>query len=286
VKLFGNPIVLSMALALGVSVFATLVTILVVRGLRRKLTQEAFLLETTPALDQFPMHTYNAVIQQLKQQKHELLTTQQVERRRAKASENISAAVLSNLSSGVLFLTPNGLVRRANSAARNILGFASPAGMSVEELFRDATLTSSSGSQQRLSVVVQASLHGQTHSGTVEAHYVTPAGEQRIFEMTITSVRAPSGEVLGAACLINDKTELALIQRQQELRGEMSAEMALALRTSLATISGYARQLAATNDPELSRQLAADIVSEAAQLDHTIGGFLVGARAAKAAAGA
>jgi signal transduction histidine kinase len=88
---------------------------------------------------------------------------------------------------------------------------------------------------------------------------------------------------LGAACLITDKTEFATIQRLQELRGEMSAEMALALRSSLATISSYAQQLAVSSDPTLVRQLAVDIVSEAADLDHTIGGFLTGAKAAKAA---
>jgi hypothetical protein len=59
--------------------------------------------------------------------------------------------------------------------------------------------------------------------------------------------------------------------------------MALALRSSLATISSYAQQLAATRDLVLVRQLAVDIVAEAAELDHTIGGFLAGARAAKAA---
>jgi signal transduction histidine kinase len=91
---------------------------------------------------------------------------------------------------------------------------------------------------------------------------------------------------LGAACLITDKTEFALIQRLQELRGEMSGEMALALRNSLATISSYAQQLAVSRDPTLVRQLAVDIVSEAADLDHTIGGFLAGAKAAKSAAGA
>jgi signal transduction histidine kinase len=90
------------------------------------------------------------------------------------------------------------------------------------------------------------------------------------------------GETLGAACLINDQTEMAQIRRQQELRGEMSAEMALALRTSLTTISGYAQQLAASRDAELARQLATDIASEAAHLDRTIGGFLAGAKAARA----
>ncbi len=88
---------------------------------------------------------------------------------------------------------------------------------------------------------------------------------------------------MGAACLITDKTEFALIQRLQELRGEMSGEMALALRNSVATISSYAQQLAVSSDPTMVRQLAVDIVSEAADLDHTIGGFLAGGKAAKAA---
>ena len=68
------------------------------------------------------------------------------------------------------------------------------------------------------------------------------------------------------------------IRRQQELRGEMSAEMALGLRNSLTTIAGYAQQLAASQDQELARQLAADIAAEAAHLDRTIGGFLAGAK--------
>jgi hypothetical protein len=41
--------------------------------------------------------------------------------------------------------------------------------------------------------------------------------------------------------------------------------------------------VAVSSDPTLVRQLAVDIVSEAADLDHTIGGFLTGAKAAKAA---
>jgi len=285
VKLLSNPIVVRMAIALFISAFGCWVAILLVRRMRRVLTEESFAIDTAPEFEQFPMHTYNAVIQQLKQQKHELLSVQQVERRRAKTSENISAAVLSNLSSGVVFLTTNGLVRNANSAAKSILGFAAPVGMSISEVFREAKLASSSpsGPRETLAAAVQTSLREPSASRRAEADYVTPAGESRILEITISPVYAPSGESLGAACLITDKTELALIQRLQELRGEMSSEMALALRNSLATISSYAQQLAVTRDPIMVRQLAADIVSEAADLDRTIGGFLAGAKAAKAA---
>ncbi len=282
-KILSNPIVVRMAIVLFVMGFGFWVATLLLRRMRRILTEESFAIDSAPELEQFPMQTYNAVIQQLKQQKHELLSVQQVERRRAKTSENISSVVLSNLSSGVLFLTTNGLVRTANAAAKSILGFASPVGMSVPEIFRDARLSSAPGSEGTLAAAVQASLREQSASQRVEADYATPAGEQRILEITISPVYAPSGETLGTACLITDKTEFALIQRLQELRGEMSAEMALALRNSLATISSYAQQLAVSHDPTLVRQLAVDIVSEAADLDHTIGGFLAGAKAAKAA---
>jgi nitrogen fixation/metabolism regulation signal transduction histidine kinase len=279
VKLFGNPIFLRMGLLLFAGVFAYCMGAIMVRRMRRSLLEEAAGLETPAPRELFPLQTYNAVIQQLKQQKHELLSEQQAERRRAKTSESISAAVLSHLSSGVLFVTPNAIVRQANAAARQILGFASPAGMSLAELFREATLVSATGWNANLAQSIAACLGENIPFRNLEAKYVTPAGEQRLLEITVSSVSAPSGDVVGAACLINDKTEVVMIRRQQELRGEMSAEMALELRTSLNTISGYARQLAANCDPDLARQLAADIASEAAQLDRTIGGFLAGASA-------
>ena len=282
-KLLSNPVLLRMALFFIAAAFAFVMGALLMRRMRRSLADEASLIEGATSLERFPLHTYHAVIQQLKQQKHELLTEQQMERRRAKTSENISAAVLSNLSCGVMFFSPNGLVRQANTAAREILGFASPVGMNTAEIFREASLLSGSEPEISLAEAVQISLQDNTPSRRLEARYVTPAGEERMLDVTATAVCAPNGEVLGAACLINDQTEMAQIRRQQELRGDMSAEMALELRNSLATISGYAQQLAANHDPDLARQLAADIAAESAHLERTIGGFLAGAKAAKAA---
>jgi nitrogen fixation/metabolism regulation signal transduction histidine kinase len=284
VKLMTNPIVLRMVMVLCAGGFAFILGLLVTRRMRRSLTEEGVPLDHRPSAESLPLHTYHAVIQQLKQQKHELQSLQQVERRRARTSENISAAVLSNLSCGVMFFTPNGLIRQANFAAKRILGFAAPTGMSAEALFRDATVTSPvDRSHISLAGTVEASLHEQTPHQQMEAQYLTPGGEERVLDIVLSSVLAPNGDVLGATCLINDKTEMSQIRRHQELRGEMSAEMALELRNSLTTISGYAQQLAASRDPELARQLASDIAAEAAHLDRTIGGFLSGARAATAA---
>ncbi|MGA8311184.1 MAG: PAS domain-containing protein [Terriglobales bacterium] len=282
-RLLSNPIMLRMAVVFVAAGVAFVVGLMMMKHLRRSITEEASFPDAPSAPESFPLHTYHAVIQQLKQQKHELQSSQREERRRAKTSENISAAVLSNLSCGVLFFTPNGLVRQTNSSARQILGFASPVGMSAVEMFRNAELLSASdGAYASLAEAVDASLREKSRFRRLEARYRTPAGEERTLDITVSSVHAPDSEVLGAACLIYDRTEMAEIRRQQELRGEMSAEMALGLRNSLTTIAGYAQQLAASRDPGLARQLAADIAAEAAHLDRTIGGFLAGAKTARA----
>jgi len=204
----------------------------------------------------------------------------------ALASENFSQAVLSNLSCGVLVFGPNGLVKTSNPAAKEILGFASATGMGVEDIFRGAVVRSANpapsaevpgkitGEPFHLADEVCAVLREGSKRRQVDAEYRTPAGEDRFIEVTISQVPAADGSLLGVACLISDLSELERIRRQQELYGEISAEMALQLRTSLATISGYAQQLANSRDPELAKQLATDIAHESAQLDRSIGGFL------------
>jgi PAS domain-containing protein len=235
-------------------------------------------------LESLPLHLYNTVIQQLKQQKQELQLQTLAEQRRARTTENFSQAVLSNLSSGVLVFGSNGLVKQANPAAKDILGFHSPSGMSAEDIFRSAPICSPESSavysdglgdsSARLAEEVHAVLREGSKCRQLQADYTTPNGENRRIAVTISPVPAVDGTLLGAACLITDRSEFEQIRNQQELQGEISAEMALELRTSLTTISGYAQQLARNRNPELAPQLATDIASEAARLDRRIGGFL------------
>jgi nitrogen fixation/metabolism regulation signal transduction histidine kinase len=265
--------------------FAFAIGLIIMRRMRRSIVEEGSFESGRPGAESFPLHTYHAVIQQLKQQKHELQSQQQEERRRSKTSENISTTVLSNLSCGVLFFTTNGLVRQGNASARQILGFSTLTGLRAAEIFRDTALTGSSGGPRTtVAAVVDSSLREKRPLQRLDAEYLTPAGEKRVLEITVNSVHAPDGEVLGATCLVDDRTEVARIRRQEELRGEVSAEMALTLRSSLATISGYAQQLAASRDSDLVKQLAIDIASEAASLDRTIGRFLAEATAGRSAA--
>src|ERR1700732_3030368 len=230
---------------------AFLVAIWGMRAFRRSIAAEAELdAGAATKLEALPLHLYNTVIQQLKQQKHELQLQNQTEQRRARTTENFSQAVLSNLSSGVLVFGLNGLVKQANPAAREILGFASPAGMNAEDIFRDAASCASSISPNggnpddapsppgRLAEEVQIVLREESKRRQLEADYLTPSGKHRRIAVTVSAVPAVVGGLLGAACLISDLSESERIRRQQELQGEISAEMALELRTSLATISG------------------------------------------------
>ncbi|MGB8583526.1 MAG: PAS domain-containing protein [Candidatus Sulfotelmatobacter sp.] len=284
VRLFTNPLVMRSMLVLFAAGFAFILAIFLMRRLRHNIAAEADLDSgTAPTLDTLPVHLYNTVIQQLKQQKHELEVQTLTEQRRARTTENFSQTVLSNLPSGVLVFGLNGLLKQANPAAKEILGFASLSGMSAADIFRDAKVCSTNSeslSSDRAddSASVTEEIHAVWHEDSkrrqLEADYTTPAGEKLHLAVTISAVPAVDGSLLGVACLISDRSEFEQIRRQQELQGEVSAEMALELRTSLATIAGYAQQLARNRDPDLAPQLAADIAGEAASLDRRIGGFL------------
>jgi len=287
VKILTNPLLLRSAVVLFCGAFAFLLGLVFMRMLRKSITEEGdFSATANPSLESMPLHVFDNVIQQLKQQKHELQVQSKAEQHRARTSENFSQAVLSNLSCGVLVFAPNGLVRSSNPAAKAILGFASATGMSADDIFRGALVSRAQPAATADSVdelvdepvsladEVRAVLQQDCKRRDAQAEYETPAGEKRFIAVTVSPVPAVDGSLLGVACLINDLSELERIRRQQELHGEISAEMALQLRTSLATISGYAQQLANSRDAELAKQLAGDIAHEAAQLDRSIGGFL------------
>ncbi len=296
VRLLTNPVVLRATFVLFAAGCAFVFAIWLMRRLRRNIADEASLNAMAPTLDALPVHLYSTVIQQLKQQKHELQVQTLSEQRRARTSENFSQTVLSNLPSGVLVFGLNGLVKQSNPAAKQILGFRSLTGMSAEDIFRHAAVCSPNSSAVysdgladfpvRLAEEVHAVLREGSKHRQLEAEYTTPAGDKLHVAVTVSAVPAVDGSLLGVACLISDRSEFEHIRRQQELHGEISAEMALQLRTSLTTIAGYAQQLARNRDPNLAPQLAADIACEAASLDRRIGGFLAEKPTASGAAAA
>jgi PAS domain-containing protein len=288
VTLLMNPMALRMGLLLFVAIAAFGLGLFTIRLLRKNLVSESESLNPAPmAAEGLPVHAYHAVIQQLKQQKHELTTQQLSERRKAKASDTLSSTILSNLSCGVLFFNTSGLLRQANAAARKLLGFASPVGLDVGDLFRTATLrpeSNSSDSTSSLSSSVEQALApalaGKSAVRGLVVNYFSRNGESHVLEVTASPVLAEDASLMGTTLVLTDKTDIERIRHDQKLHQEVSSELALGLRDSLTTIAGYAQQLACSRDHELARQLADGIAHEAANLDRTIGSFLGGAQAA------
>ncbi len=281
-NLLVNPVVLRMGLLLLVGGAAFGLGLFVIRRLRKNLDQESQSLGHSPlAAEGLPVHAYHAVIQQLKQQKHELTTQQLSDRRKAKASDTLSSTILSNLSCGVLFLNTSGLVRQTNAAARKLLGFASPVGLHAADLFRTATLRPEpDGPEATVEQALAPALAGKSAVRGLVLNYFTRDGESRVLEVTASPVLAEDASLMGTTLVLTDKTDLERVLHAQKMHQEISSELALGLRISLTTIAGYAQQLSCSRDPDLAHQLADDIAHEAAQLDRTIGSFLGGARAA------
>jgi PAS domain-containing protein len=278
--------VLRMAMLLFAAMVAFGLGLFVIRRLRKSLVSEPDSLNHAPlAAEGLPVHAYHAVIQQLKQQKHELATQHLAERRKAKESDTLSSTILSNLSCGVLFLNTSGLVRQANSAARTLLGFASPVGLQSADLFRAATLrpeinSPASASQPTVEQALAPALAGKSVVRGLVLNYFARDGASHVLEVTASPVMAEDGSLMGTTLVLTDKTDIERIRHDQKMHQEISSELALGLRDSLTTIAGYAQQFACSRDQELARQLADSIAREAAQLDRTIGSFLGGARAA------
>ena len=287
-RLLMNPLVNPMILRMGLLLFAAMAAfglgLFTIRRLRKNLVPEPESLNYAPlAAEGLPVHAYHAVIQQLKQQKHELTAQQLSERRKARASDTLSSTILSNLSCGVLFFNTSGLVRQANAAARKLLGFASPVGLRAADLFRTATLrpeNNSSGSESSVEQALASALAGKSTVRGLVVNYFTRDGESHVLELTASPVLSEDASLMGTTLVLTDKTDIERIRHDQKMRQEISLELALELRNSLTTIAGYAQQLARSRDSELARQLADGIAHEAAQLDRTIGSFLGGARAA------
>ena len=231
----------------------------------------------------FAMQAYNAVIQQLKEKETELQRLRQSATARASTSENVSAAVLNNLPSGVTLFNANGLVQQANPAAKEILGYGTASGLHARDLFRGATSVRGEAVAEELGTlpaVIDACLKNGRVFRRLEADYATPAGEQRVLGITISPVLGNGGERLGVACLITDLTQVSELSRQLRMRenlavmGEMTAGMAHEFKNSLATIAGYSQMLAGEKDPETIRQFADNISSETTGLTRIVTDFL------------
>jgi len=285
VNLLANPVMMKFVLAFVLGVLALVVLGFALRLLRQSLVSsdsgESGKAGNKSNEFDITLATYQNVIQQFKAQGQELERLRQQDKQRASTTENISDAVISNLTSGVVLFSPVGLVQQANPAAKKILGYASPYSLHARDVFRGATATRPV--QGSLPEVMERA--GKTREAVqrMEVDYTTPQGESRVLGLTISPVQDRGGALLGTACLISDLTEMTKMAQQVRLQdnmaslGEMSAGIAHEFKNSLATISGYSQMLAAETNPE-TREFALKIALETNNLTRIVTDFLNFAR--------
>src|SRR5437868_11683344 len=119
-------------------------------------------------------------------------------------------------------------MRQAHPAAKAQLGYTSAFGLLSRDIFRGvsqvrmpatnkplapANPNNSQAASPLLDAIDAAIKQGMTFR-RIEADYRTPAGELRVLGITISPVRANSGEALGAAALISDLTEITQLSQQ------------------------------------------------------------------------
>lgn len=281
-RLLTNPAFLASVMLFLMAAMAFAIGVYLIRRVRKELVGTR---DTAPRADSaaFAMQAYNAVIQQLKEKESELQRLRQSAADRASASENISAAVLNHLASGVVLFNVKALVQQANPAAKNLLGFGTAAGLHARDLFRGASAVRSEspeGPPASLTMAIDVCLKENRVFRRLETDYTTPSGETRVLGITISPVDGNSGERLGAACLITDLTQVSELSRQLRMReslaamGEMSAGMAHEFKNSLATIAGYSQMLGEENAPDTIREFSGKIRSETTALTRTVTEFL------------
>lgn len=276
-RFLANPLIIRMGLGMVVSMAVFVAGILMIRALRHGLVESETLPEDLGKPDD-ATYAYSAVIQQLKQQKFELQNEHAAQKKRAKTSEQITASVIANLPCGILFIGPNGLVKQANAAARQLLGFASPLGMNPDAIFRGTMVTSEASESVQLAGEITASLRSRIRA-SFRGIYETASGEHR--NLAFTLIPLTMDEASALACVIDDETAVAESRREHVLRSEFVAEMALQLRSSLSVIRDCADRL---SRGQKDQQLAGDISAETDRIEKLLAEFVTERSPEKAAA--
>ena len=286
--LLTNPVVLRAILTFILAMAMLILGVMFIRRMRRSIVRETAGRHVAGDESAFALEAYQGVIQRLKEQEQELLRLRAEASSRASATENMSAVVLTNLTSGVLLFNNMGTVQQANQAARNILGYASPVGLHARDLFRTVTaLRLENGEHHSTGIALMQAVQIAIGQGTpfrrMEADYRTPSGEARVLGITLSPVKGSVGEGLGAACLVSDLTQITALEREARTRqnmvalGEMSAGIAHEFKNSLGTISDFAEKLARSGDTS-TREFGQQILNEATHLMHVASDFLSFAR--------
>jgi signal transduction histidine kinase len=197
---------------------------------------------------------------------------------RAEASERLSGEIVESLTSGLLVVGMDGLIRILNPAGRRMLSLDDAVEKNYREMLRDVTplarvieeCLNTGRSSVRLKLDVESARQGPTHLGVS----VSPLSDGR-------------ARLHGAICLFTDLSPVIEMEEQLRLKdslaqvGELTAGIAHEFRNGLATIHGYARLLDLNALPGSFRPYVEGIRQETEALGQVVTNFLNFARPAQ-----
>lgn len=196
---------------------------------------------------------------------------QQAMRRRAEASERLSQQIIDSITSGLLVVGEDRVVRTLNPAGRRMLGLAGrPEGHSMSEVLGTAT---------PLVAVVEESL--QSSRAVIRRTLQTglPGGGTAHLGVTVSPIRDGLSQQ-GAICLFSDLSDVVELEEQLRFKdslarlGELTAGIAHEFRNGLATIHGYSRLLDLQKLPPDYKPFVQGIRDETEALRQVVTNFL------------
>jgi signal transduction histidine kinase len=190
---------------------------------------------------------------------------------RAEASERLSSEIIASMTSGLLVVAGDGLVRILNPAGRRLLGLPHEA---RDQHYRDVL----AGVAPMADVISECLTTGDAivrRSVKVDR----PDGASYL-GITVSPVRDDGGRAHGAICLFTDLSTVIDLEEQLRLKdslarvGELTAGIAHEFRNGLATIHGYSRLLDLERLPPDFRPYVQGIRDETEALGQVVTNFL------------
>ena len=163
---------------------------------------------------------------------------------RAEASERLSSEIIASMTSGLLVVAEDGMVRIINPAGRSFLRLSEPEPSGHFRTVLNAARPLADALEECLA----------TNRPIVRRAIVieTTDGRTSHLGVTISPIREGGTVVHGAICLFSDLSDVVDLEEQLRIKdslarvGELTAGIAHEFRNGLATIHGYGRML----DPE------------------------------------
>jgi len=218
--------------------------------------------------------TFQRTIEELKLRSSQLDELRLREKERADALAVTSDTLVRSHPGGLLVFGPDGVLEAANPPALAVLDLPDlPRGRSAQEIFA------------KIPALAEAA--GRASSGEPTLGRELRLGDEadgRLLAVTAVPVLDEAGRALGTLLFLEDRTNAARLERELSARrelaalGEMSAGIAHEFRNATATILGYARLAATTDDAAARARHLAAINSEAQHVARVTGDFLFFAR--------